>query len=227
MLGRLRDPETRARVKAETERLIREERGGGDPKNVQFASCGFDRSLAGLTLADAVKQRGFEITIESAAETALWIVEQGGCQAIFHAMSEEDLVRIMRHPATMVASDGEVPVFGVASPHPRSYGTFARLLGTYVREKKVLTLEDAVRRTSSFPAARLGLADRGVLRAGMKADVVVFDAATVRDMATYEKPHQYAEGFSHVIVNGQVVFEKGEMTAARPGRVLYGPGKNR
>ena len=136
-------------------------------------------------------------------------------------------MRILRHPATMIASDGEVPIFGRANPHPRSYGTFARVLGVYVREKKVLTLEDAVRKMSSFPAARLGLTDRGVLRPGMKADIAVFDAATVRDAATYEKPHQYAEGFSYVIVNGQVVFENGEMTAARPGRVLYGPGKGR
>jgi dihydroorotase/N-acyl-D-amino-acid deacylase len=155
----------------------------------------------------------------------MWIVQQGGCQGIFHAMSERDLVRIMRHPATMVASDGEVPVFGRANPHPRSYGTFARVLGIYVREKKVLTLEDAVRKMSAAPAARLGLSDRGVLRPGMKADIAVFDPATVRDTATFEKPHQYAEGFSHVIVNGQAVFENGQMTEARPGRVLYGPGR--
>jgi N-acyl-D-aspartate/D-glutamate deacylase len=94
-----------------------------------------------------------------------------------------------------------------------------------VREKQVLTLEDAVRKMSAFPAARLGLTDRGVLRPGMKADIAVFDAAKVRDTATFEKPHQYAEGFSHVIVNGQVVVENGGMTAARPGRVLYGPGR--
>jgi N-acyl-D-aspartate/D-glutamate deacylase len=140
-------------------------------------------------------------------------------------MSERDLVRIMRHPATMVASDGEVPVYGRANPHPRSYGTFARVLGVYVREKKVLALEDAVRKMSAFPAARLGLTDRGVLRPGMKADIAIFDAATVRDTATFEKPHQYAEGFSQVIVNGQVIFENGEMTPARPGRVLHGPGR--
>ena len=101
------------------------------------------------------------------------------------------------------------------------------MLGVYVREKKALTLEDAVRKMSAAPAARLGLTDRGVLRPGMRADLAIFDAATVRDQATYEKPHQYAEGFSHVIVNGQVVVDNGEMTAARPGRVLYGPGKGR
>jgi dihydroorotase/N-acyl-D-amino-acid deacylase len=120
----------------------------------------------------------------------------------------------------MIASDGEVPVFGHANPHPRSYGTFARVLGVYVREKRVITLEDAIRKMSSFPAARLGLTDRGVLRPGMKADIAVFDPATVRDTATYEKPHAYAEGFSVVVVNGQVAFENGQMTSARPGQVL-------
>jgi N-acyl-D-amino-acid deacylase len=140
-------------------------------------------------------------------------------------MADEDLERIMRHPATMIASDGEVPIFGRANPHPRSYGTFARVLGVYVREKHVITLEDAVRKMTSFPASRLRLNDRGILRPGMKADIAIFDPATVRDKATYQQPHQYAEGFSHVLVNGQVVFEEEDMTAVRPGRVLYGPGK--
>jgi dihydroorotase/N-acyl-D-amino-acid deacylase len=226
-LARLKDSGSREKAKGGIAAMIRDERGGGDPKNVQFASCGFDPSLAGKTLADLTIRRGKPPTIMNAAEAVMWIVEQGGCQGIFHAMSERDLLRILRHPVTMIASDGEVPVFGRANPHPRSYGTFARVLGVYVREKKALTLEDAVRKMSAAPAARLGLSDRGVLKAGMRADIAIFDAATVRDRATYEKPHQYAEGFSHVIVNGQVVFENGEMTAARPGRVLYGPGKGR
>ena len=97
------------------------------------------------------------------------------------------------------------------------------MLGRYVRELKVITLEDAVRKMSSFPAQRIGLADRGVLREGMKADIAIFDPAAVRDLATFEKPHQYAEGVSQVIVNGQLAFENGRMTAARPGRVLLGP----
>ena len=104
--------------------------------------------------------------------------------------------------------------------HPRSYGTFARVLGVYVRERRVITLEDAIRKMTSFPAARLGITDLGVLRPGFKADVVIFDPATVRDRATYEQPHQHSEGFSLVIVNGQIVFEKGAMTESRPGRVL-------
>ena len=122
----------------------------------------------------------------------------------------------------MIASDGEVPIRGAGHPHPRSYGTFARVLAVYVRDRHTLTLEDAVRKMTAFPAQRLGLADRGVLRPGLKADLAVFDPARVRDAATFDKPHQYAEGFSYVIVNGQVVFERGGMTPARPGKVLYG-----
>jgi N-acyl-D-amino-acid deacylase len=224
-LARLKDPAQRAKIRAATIAVIRDERGGGNPKNVQLASCAWDQSLAGKTLADVARLRGGEPTIENAADATLWIVEQGGCQGVFHAMSDQDLDRIIRHPATMIASDGEVPIFGRAVPHPRSYGTFARVLGVYVREKHLLTLEDAVRKMTSFPAARLGLSDRGVLRPGLKADVVVFDPARVKDMATYTQPHQYAEGVSYVIVNGQIGFENGAMTPARPGRVLYGAGK--
>ncbi len=123
----------------------------------------------------------------------------------------------------MIGSDGEIPIFGQASPHPRSYGTFVRVLGRYVRELKTITLEDAVHKMSAFPAQRIGLADRGVLREGLRADIAVFDPATVADRATFEQPHQYAVGVTQVIVNGQLAFEEGKMTSARPGRVLYGP----
>ena len=225
IMERLKDPAVRAKVKEGALMMIRDERGGGDPKNVLFANCSFDPSLAGKTLADVMQRRELGTTLEAAAEATLWIVEQGGCQGVFHAMSEEDVVRIMKHAQTMIASDGEVPTFGRANPHPRSYGTFARVLGVYVREKKALSLEEAIRKMSGFPAARLRLPDRGLLKPGMKADIAIFDPARVRDTATFEKPHAYAEGFSHVLVNGQIVYEKGAMTAARPGRVLYGPGK--
>jgi N-acyl-D-amino-acid deacylase len=221
MLKRLKDPATRAKIKAESARIIRLERGGGDPKNVVIARCEWAPSLAGKTLAEVVGQRGLEPIIDNSAETAMWIVEQGGCQGVFHAISEEDLARILRHPATMIGSDGEIPVFGKDHPHPRSYGTFARVLAVYARERKIITLEDAVRKMTSFPAQRLGLLDRGMLRPGMKADIAVFDLAQVRDAATFERPHQYAKGFSLVVVNGQVVFEREAMTTARPGRVLY------
>ena len=224
-IKRLQDPATRAKIKARTASSLRNERGAGDPRNVVIALCAWDETLAGKNLADLAKARGLEPTPENAAEVVAWLVEQGSCRGVFHSMGEEDLQRILVHSATMIASDGEVPIFGRGAPHPRSYGTFARVLAVYVREKKLLTLEEAVRKMAAFPAVRIGLEDRGVLRPGMKADVVVFDPAQVRDAATFDKPHQYAEGFSHVIVNGEVVYENGAMTAARPGRVLYGPGK--
>ena len=223
VVKRLKDPTLRAKIKAETLAIIRDERGGGDPKNVVVSSAGFDASLAGKNLAEITQGRGLPVTLENAAETAIWIVEQGGAQGIFHAINEEDLQRILVHPATMIGSDGEIPIFGRNHPHPRSYGTFARVLGVYVREKKLLPLEVAIQKMSSFPAQRLGLADRGVLRQGLKADIAILDPARVRDTATFEKPHSYAEGVTHVIVNGQVAFENGAMTAARPGRILYGP----
>src|SRR3954468_7802460 len=210
VLKRLQTPGMRTELRKETARIILEERGGGDPQNVQLARCDWDHALDGKRLGDVTKGRGLEPTVENAAETALWIVEKGGCAAIFHAIDENDLQRILRHPATMIGSDGEIPVFGVASPHPRSYGTFVRVLGRYVRELKVITLEDAVRKMSSFPAQRIGLADRGVLREGMKADIAIFDPAPVRDTATFERPHQYAEGVLWVVVNGQVAFEGGK-----------------
>ena len=225
LIGRMKDPDARARIRAEAVRLINNERGGGDPRNVVIASCGWDTSLAGKNLADVARARALPATVEGAADAALWLTEQGGCQGIFHAIGEEDLERILRHAATMIGSDGEIPIFGAANPHPRSYGTFARVLAVYVRERKTLTLEEAVRKMTSFPAQRLGLSDRGLLRPGMKADLVIFDPAHVRDLATFERPHQYAEGFSHVVVNGQVVYENGAMTAARPGAVLYGPAR--
>ena len=222
---RLADPALRARIRDESARIIELERGGGDPDNIVLSSCGWDASLAGRTLRDVMEMRGLEMSLHGAADAAFWITEQGGCGGIFHAIGEDDLVRIMRHPATMVASDGDVIVFGRARPRPRSYGTFARVLSEYVRERGVLSLEEAVRKMSAFPAQRMGLLDRGLIRPGMVADIAVFDPATVRDLATFEDPHQYAEGFSLVVVGGEIVLEGGRITDARPGRVLYGPAR--
>jgi len=227
VLKRLQTPAMRNELKKETARIIQEERGGGDPNNVQLARCDWDHSLDGKRLGDVTRARGLEPTIDNAAETVFWIVEKGGCSGIFHAIDEQDLQRILRHPATMIGSDGEIPIFGQANPHPRSYGTFVRVLGRYARDLKTITLEDAVHKMSAFPAQRIGITDRGVLREGLKADIAIFDPATVADRATFEQPHQYAVGVTQVIVNGQVAFEDGKMTAARPGRVLYGPSARR
>ena len=218
-------PEQRARILAEVGRNLLEDRGAGDPKNVVLASCGFDKSLAGKNLAEVTASKGREVTIENAALTALELQLRGNCSAIYHAINEEDLERIMRYPHTMIASDGGIPNFGEDVPHPRNYGTFARVLGRYVRERKVLTLEEAVRRMTSLPAGRFRIMDRGLLRPGMKADIAVFDAAVVADKSEFAKPHQYAVGFRHVVVNGQLVMRDEKLTGARSGRVLYGPAK--
>ena len=221
LVKRLEDPATRARIKAAVVESIKFDRGG-DPKNVFIARCSWDQSLEGKNLAEITKARGRSTSFEDAAETALELVAKGGASAIFHAINEDDLLRILKDPLTMVASDGGVEILKRGVPHPRSYGTFARVLGVYVREKRVLSLEDAIRKMTSLPAARFGPQDRGLLRPGMKADVVIFDAERVRDKATFAEPHQYAEGFSFVIVNGTVVLDDGKMTEARTGQVLLG-----
>ena len=227
MLKGLRDENTRGKVLAAITTAIETDRGGGDPANVVLAACEWDPSLAGKSLAQVLRDRGRPVTIPRAAELVVEIVEKGNCRAVYHAINEDDLVRIMRHPATMIASDAApgIPTFGKDVPHPRAYGTFARVLGVYVREKKVLTLEEAVRKMSAFPAQRLGLASRGLIRPGMKADVVIFNPATVKDLATFEKPHQYAEGISAVVVNGQLALADGKMTGARAGRALKRNGQ--
>jgi len=220
---RLAAPDQRARIKKEVVDNLKFNRGAGDAKNVAIVTCGFDRSLAGKNLAEITRARGQEPTLDNAAETAMDLVSKGGCSAVYHAIAEEDVVRIMRSPYAMVASDGEIPVFGQQAPHPRSYGTFARVLGVYVREPHVISLEEAVRKMSGFPAQRMKLWDRGLLIPGMKADVIVFDPATVGDRATYDQPHQYSVGVNEVIVNGKLVLHQGKVTSERPGKVLLGP----
>ena len=190
-----------------------------------IANCPFDASLAGKNLAELTRAGGLEPTFENAAETAIALQTKGACSAVYHAIGEDDVVRILRSPFTMIASDGEIPVFGRAAPHPRSYGTFARVLGVYVREQHVLTLEEAVRRMSGYPAQRLKIWDRGLLRPGMKADLVVFDPTRIADRATFDQPHQYSVGVRDVMVNGRLVLRQEKVTAERPGQVLYGPGR--
>lgn len=223
VVERLHAPGARSKIQAEIVHNIREGRGGGDPKNVVIVNCSFDPSLAGKSLAELTRARGVEVTNDSAAETAMGLQEKGGCSAVYHAIAEADIERIMRSPYTMIASDGDIPVFGKQAPHPRYYGTFPRVLGLYVRERKIVTLQDAIHKMSGMPAQRLSFQDRGLLRPGMKADVVVFDPATVADKATFDKPHQYSVGFRDVVVNGKLALHDSRVTAERPGRVLYGP----
>ena len=225
LIARLQDPETRRRIRGEIVYRIEHDRGGGDPANIVIGLCEWDRSLEGKSLADILAEREIEVTVANAADLVMEIVKSGGARAIYHAMDEGDVERIMRHPATAIGSDGGVSVFGASVPHPREYGTFARVLGRYVRERGVLTLEEAVRKMSGATAQRLGLQDRGRLREGFFADIAVFDPDRVVDRATFPEPHQYAEGVEYVLVNGTLVVDGGEHTGARPGRVLYGPGR--
>ena len=224
LIARLSDPETRRRIKTAIVYRIDRDRGGGDPDNIVIGLCEWDPSLEGQSLADIATARGLEPTLANAADLVMEIIERGGARAIYHAMTETDVERIMRHPVTAIGSDGGVSVLGEGVPHPREYGTFARVLGRYVRERGVLTLEDAVRKMSSATAQRLGLVDRGLLRTGYFADIVILDAERIRDRATFENPHQYAEGVTHVLVNGVLVVDDTRHTGARPGRVLFGPG---
>jgi len=200
------------------------DRGAGDIVNVQFSVVTWDKSLEGKTLKDWAVREGLSPTPENGARLVIEAIRRGGAGSIFHAIQEDDVRRIMQHPFTAIATDGTVSKFGEGSPHPRSYGTFPRVLGHYVREEKVLTLEDAVRKMSSLPAGRMGLKDRGRVAEGTWADLVVFDPATVADKATFQNPHQYPEGIPYVIVNGVPVVDSGKWSGAGPGQVLRRPG---
>lgn len=220
---RLAVPALRDSIKAGIVFNILNDRGGGDLARVQFSRVSWDRSLEGKTLKDWAARRNLAPTPENGAELVLEAMLNGGGNAIYHVLDEGDVRRIMTHPFTMIASDGRLSQPGDGHPHPRAYGTFPRVLGRYVREQKLLSLEQAVHKMTQMPAQRLGLADRGVLRAGAVADVVVFDANTIVDQSTFTEPHQYPKGVGTVIVNGVVAVEKGTPTGARAGTVVTRP----
>ena len=217
---RLKDPEMRQRIRAELIYQLTEVRGRNDPANVQLAYCDFDPSLDGLNLSEVLQRRGRDVSIANAADLIIELQEAGGCGAIYHAMHPDDVAIIMRHPRTMIAADGGIEAPGNAHPHPRNYGSFARVLGRYVRELGVLPLQTAIHKMTGMPADRIGLDDRGRIRKGAVADIVVFDPDTVIDRATFINPHQYAEGVHHVFVSGEAVLLEQRVTGVRPGRVL-------
>ena len=224
MLSRINSAETYSTIKNEVVAKILYDRGGGDPKNVFISRNSWDPDMAGKNLAELAIDAGLEPTPENAADVVFDIIRGGGATAVYHAIGPEDVDRIMQHPATAIGSDGPVGVFGEGAPHPRQYGTFARVLGLYVRERKVLSLEEAIRKMSSQSARRLGIHDRGLITEGYFADIAIFDPDEIIDKATFENPHQYAIGTKFVLVNGAVVVENGQHTGARPGRILHGPG---
>ena len=218
LLERLKDPAMAAKIKAAMVEHLKE-RGLEDYSYATVAGYPPNRDYEGKTITEITRLRGRQPTLDNEIETIFELMEDPP-QMIYHSMSEEDVERILRYPNTAVASDGGIREFGVGMPHPRSYGTRARVLAEYVRRRRVITLEDAVRRMTSLPARTFGFRDRGLLREGMAADLVLFDPAKVQDKATYQQPHQYSEGIDVVLVNGVIVAENGRVTGARPGKIL-------
>jgi N-acyl-D-amino-acid deacylase len=216
---RLASPDTRARIVSEMLDKL-QKKGQPDFSYATVARFDPDQALEGKTIAAINLAKGRPPTLESQAETVLDLVAAGGAQMVYHTMGDVDIDRILKYPNTAIASDGGIWRPGPGSPHPRSYGTNARVLAEYVRERKVISLEDAIRRMTSLPARTFGFHDRGLLREGMAADLVLFDPARVQDKATYEKPHQYSEGFDFVIVNGKVEVEGGRPNAVLAGRIV-------
>ena len=230
-IRRLKDPSVRRRVKLEmstpTSQWENLYLAAGSPERIIL--IGFKneslKALTGRTLAEVAAERG-----RSPEETAMDLVieDESQVDTVYFVMAEENVRKKIALSWMSFGSDGASMaaegVFLKSSPHPRAYGNFARLLGKYVREEKVVRLEEAVRRLTSFPAANLNIDRRGSLAPGYFADMVVFDPANIRDLATYESPHQYASGVVHVFVNGVQVLKDGEHTGAKPGRVVRGPG---
>jgi len=230
MIARLRQPATRARIRAEllappkpTDRFMRAAGGPTGVLVIPFADS--LKPYTGKRLTDVAALRHAD-PIETLFD--LVIAEHARTGAIYFLMDESDVQLALKTwwtafdtDAGGVAPDGP---FGTDGTHPRAYGTFARILGHYARDLKLMPLEDAIRKATSLPAQRVGLLDRGLLRPGMYADVTVFDPGSVIDRATFEQPHQPSTGIAYVLVNGQVVLDGGKLTAARPGRGLRGPG---
>jgi N-acyl-D-amino-acid deacylase len=232
LFKRLRDPATREKIKAEvqvdTNKWENLYLDAGSPEKILLVGFKSEKlkPLTGKTLAEVAKMRG-----KDPIDTAMDLIaeDESRISTVYYLMSEENVKKELRKPWISFGSDEasqapELP-FTKSNPHPRAYGNFARVLGKYVRDEKVLSMADAIHRLSGLPATNLGLDHRGFLKEGMFADVVVFDPATITDHATFEKPHQYATGMKHVFVNGVQVIKEGEHTGAKPGRALWGPGK--
>jgi len=216
---RLNTPATWQKIKQEMAGLLAD-RGLKDLSFAVVAMYRADPSLNGQSMRQiAARLKGSDST-DAQFEAAREMLLDGGASMVYHFMSDEDVDRIMRHPQVAIASDASVIAFGEGVPHPRGYGNNARVLGVYARDRHVIPLEEAVRKMTSLPAAHFRITNRGTIRPGYAADLVLFDPKTVRDPATYESPHAYATGIPYVLVNGVLVVRKGEQTDARPGQVI-------
>src|SRR6266536_2778328 len=234
LFKRLRDPATREKIKAQVQTPTNEWENmylaAGGPEHILLGEFKSEKlkPLTGKTLAEVAKMRG-----KDPIDTAMDLIaeDESRIGTIYFLMSEDNVKKELAKPWISFGSDeaSQAPegVFLKSNPHPRAYGNFARVLGKYVRDGKVLPMSDAIHRLSGLPATNLGLDHRGFIKEGMFADVVVFDPATIADRATFEKPHQYAVGVKHVFVNGVQVLKDGEHTGAKPGRALWGPGKTK
>ncbi len=220
---RLNDPPTWTRIKAEMAALLAE-RGLADLSFAVVAASRSDSALNGLSMKQVAARRSGSESADAQFEAAREMMLSGGASMVYHFMSDDDVERIMRHPQVGVASDSSVLTMDEGAPHPRGYGNNARVLAEYVRQRRVVPLEEAVRKMTSLPAAHFRFAGRGLVRPGYAADLVVFDPASVADQATFEKPHAYAKGIQYVFVNGVMVIAKGQQTTARPGTVLIPDG---
>ncbi|MBA4150056.1 MAG: D-aminoacylase [Verrucomicrobia bacterium] len=220
---RLDDPAQKAKIVSDMKAMLKK-RGNDDYSYAVIASYRANRSLNGLNIAEAAKKVRGSDSLDDQIEMIFETERNKGASGVFHGMSDEDVQNFMLHPNTMIASDSGVRRFGSEVPHPRGYGNNARVLGQYVREKNVLRLEDAIRKMTSLPATTFRLKDRGILREGNWADVVIFDPATITDNATYSDPHHYSTGFKYVFVNGVAVVENDKHTEAKPGKALRHSG---
>lgn len=220
---RLSDPKIRKEIKMQMLKTLKRKK----EKNYSYAVVArypYDTLMNGKNLTQVNVALGKKSNAGNEAETIMDMVAKGSAQMVYFSMSEPDLQSIMRYPFNMFASDAGIIRYGSGVPHPRGYGTNARVLGRYVRELKVLRLEEAIRRMTSLPAQKFRIADRGLLKPGMAADIVIFDEHKVGDASTFEKPHSYSIGFHYVIVNGELAIENDQITASRNGTVLRGPG---
>lgn len=184
-----------------------------------------DTTYNGKSIEEINRMKGRKHNAKAEAETVMDIMINGGAGAVFHGMGEEDIRRIMKYPYNMFASDASIRVPNAGRPHPRGYGTNARVLAKYVRDEKVISLEEAVRRMTSLPAQKFKLKDRGLLKPGMAADILIFNENEVQDISTYENPHAYSKGFRFVIVNGIITVDNEKHNGTRAGMVLHGPGR--